>query len=176
MGTYLEKLYKRDYFSARMLGKTFRLIDDITSINSDGVFSQHVGDIYPSSLTLNKENLEDSGANVLDLNIKIIDGKFDVSVYDKRDDFPFQIVQFSSKDSNIPRSAVLGVFLSQVIRYFRICSNIDGFIDRLSNIVGKFLDLGFSKGLLKSRFISISRKHEFNRKYNDVDRLHSVFD
>ena len=44
-----------------------------------------------------------------------------------------------------------------------ICSNVDGFIDRLSNIVGKFIDLGFSKGLLKSRFISISRKHEFNR-------------
>ena len=86
---YLEKLYKRDYFSARMLGKTFRLIDDITSINSDGVFGQHVGNIYPTSLTLNKENKEDSSANVLDLNVSIVDGKFKVSVYDKRDDMQY---------------------------------------------------------------------------------------
>ena len=49
----IENLYRRDYFRARSLGKTFRLIDDIMSIISDGVFSQHVGNIYPSSLTLN---------------------------------------------------------------------------------------------------------------------------
>ena len=93
-------------------------------------------------------------ANVLDLHIKIISGKFDVSVYDKRDYFPFQIVQFSSKDSNIPRSAVRGVFLSQVIRYFRICHNGDGCIDRLSNIeLGKFKDLWFSKGFWNDYFL-----------------------
>ena len=49
----IENLYRRDYFRARSLGKTFSLIDDIMSINSDGVFGHHVGDIYPSSLTLN---------------------------------------------------------------------------------------------------------------------------
>ena len=173
---YLEKLYKRDYFSARMMGKTFRLIDDITSVNSDGVFGQHVGNIYPTSLTLNKENEEDSSANVLDLNVNIIDGKFKVKVYDKRDDFPFHIVQFSGKGSNVPRSTVLGVFLSQIIRYFRICSDIDGFGDRLTNIVDKFVNLGFKKELLKSRFNSISKKHDFSYKYSNIDDLNSVFD
>ena len=34
---YLDRLYKIYYFSAN----TFRLIDDITSINSDGVFQEH---------------------------------------------------------------------------------------------------------------------------------------
>ena len=68
---YLEKLYRRDYYSARMMGKTFRLIDDITTVNSDDVFSQHVGDIYPASLTLNKENEVNDKANVLDLNVSI---------------------------------------------------------------------------------------------------------
>ena len=55
---YLEKIYRCDYLSARMMGKTFRLIDNITFINSDGVFSRDVN-IYPSSCTLDKENLED---------------------------------------------------------------------------------------------------------------------
>ena len=70
---YLEKLYKREYYtySARMMGKTFRLIDDITTVNSDDVFSRHVGDIYPASLTLNKENEVNDKANVLDLKFMI---------------------------------------------------------------------------------------------------------
>ena len=71
---YLEKLYKRDYYSARMMGKSFRLIDDITSVNSDDVFSRHVGDIYPASLTLNNENEINDKANVLDLNVSICGG------------------------------------------------------------------------------------------------------
>ena len=47
---YLEKLYKTDYFSAKLLNRTFRLIDDITAVNSDGVFQMHLDKIYPSSL------------------------------------------------------------------------------------------------------------------------------
>ena len=68
---YLDELYKLDYFSAKRLNNTFRLMDDITSVNSDGVFAQHVSSIYPESLKLNKENLDDLAANVLDLNIKV---------------------------------------------------------------------------------------------------------
>ena len=33
------------------------------------LFSQHVGNIYPSSLTLNKENTDDLMAHVLYLNV-----------------------------------------------------------------------------------------------------------
>ena len=85
---YLDRLYKIDYFSAKRLYNTFRLIDDITSINSDGVFQEHFISIYPDSLVLNKENVDDSSAHVLDLNINIVNQHFIVSVYDKRDDFP----------------------------------------------------------------------------------------
>ena len=160
-----------------MMSKTFRLIDDISSINSDGVFSQHVSDIYPSSLTLNKENEEDSEANILDLKVIIKDNKFNVSVYDKRDAFPFKIVQFSGKDSNVPRSSVLGVFQSQIIRYFRICSDLDSFVDRLRNIILKFIQLGFEKRLLKSRFKCICSTHDFRRKFTEIDmQVQSLFD
>ena len=74
------------------MGKTFRLIDDITSVNSDSIFSQHIGNIYPPSLTLNKENTDDLMAHVMDLNVKLNDGKFNVSVYEKRENFAFSTV------------------------------------------------------------------------------------
>ena len=45
-----------------------------------------------SNLTLNKENNEATNANVLDLNIKIENGKFICRVYDKRDNIKFNVV------------------------------------------------------------------------------------
>ena len=111
---YLDKLYKTDYFSAKRLNNTFRLIDDITTVNSDGVFQEHVNKIYPDSLKLNKENEVDTKAHVLDLDISIEEGHFIVRVYDKRDDFPFKIVeQYSPNCSNMSRDVLIGVFGSQ---------------------------------------------------------------
>ena len=97
----------------------------------------------------------------MDLNVSICDGKFRVKVYDKRDDFPFQIVQFSKKNCNLSRKSVLGVFQSQIVRYFRICSDLDGFTERLTNIVDTFVTLGFDSKLLKSRFGTLAIKHDF---------------
>ena len=99
---YMSNLYKRDYASARKMNLTYRLIDDITSINSDGVFQKHCTDMYPSSLILNKENTVDVSADVLDLSIEIEIDKFKVSVYDKRDKYKFNVIRFSPKQSNIP--------------------------------------------------------------------------
>ena len=66
---YLQQSYRKEYHSARMMNKKFRLIDDITVINSDGVFATHMKYIYPMSLELNKENFNENSANVLDLKI-----------------------------------------------------------------------------------------------------------
>ena len=73
-------------FSAKKLNDTFRLIDDITAINSDGVFQELVANIYRDSLILNRENTEHTSAHVLDINISTGKGRFIVEVYDKRDD------------------------------------------------------------------------------------------
>ena len=81
--------------SACELNLTFRLIDDITSINSDDVFEKPCAGMYPRSFILNKENSVDSGANVLDLTTEIGgDSKFKVSVYDKKDSYKFNVIRF----------------------------------------------------------------------------------
>ena len=55
----------------KRLDKTFRLIYGITTINSDKIFQEHVWNMYPDSLTLNKENIDDTRAHVLDLEINM---------------------------------------------------------------------------------------------------------
>ena len=108
-------------------------------------------------------------AHVLDLNVKINDGKF--SVYDKRKDFAFSIIQFAPSDSNI-----LGVFQSQIIRYFRICSEYESSKERVCNTIIKFIELGFAKGLLRSKFSYLLQKHSFIYKFNNTDDLIMLFD
>ena len=58
--------------------------------------------IYPTELQLNKANSTDTEAPFLDLNLCISNGRVSTKVYDKRDDFDFDIVNFPFLDGNIP--------------------------------------------------------------------------
>ena len=51
-----------------------------------------VNRIYPSELQLNKVNVSDAGASCLDLHLCISDGFMKTKIYDKRDDFDFDIL------------------------------------------------------------------------------------
>ena len=57
-------------------------------------FEKHIPDIYPAELQLNKANTSDKETSFLDSNIKVIGSDIHTSVYDKRDDFGFPIVNF----------------------------------------------------------------------------------
>ena len=86
-----------------------------------------VGQIYPTELQLNKANSSDTGAPFLDLNLSITNGIVSSKIYDKRDDFDFEIVNFPFLDGDVPRSRIYGVYISQLIRFARVCSNVDDF-------------------------------------------------
>ena len=50
--------------------------------------------------------------------------------YGKHDDFNFEIVNFPFLDGYVPRSPSYGVFISQLICFARVCSNVDDFNNR----------------------------------------------
>ena len=62
-----------------------------------------VNRIYPPELQLNKANTSDTEAPFLDLHSSISNGFVSSKIYDKRDDFDFDIVNFSFFDGDIPR-------------------------------------------------------------------------
>ena len=73
-------------------------------------------------------------------------------------------------DSVLPKCSLMSVFIDfnfgsqnrvKLLRFFRICSKLEGFTERLRNIFFKFLDLGFDRELLKSRFVCVAEKHNF---------------
>ena len=71
-----------------------------------------VSQIYPSELKLNKANTYDTEAAFSDLHLFISNDIVSTQIYDKRDDFDFEIVDFPFLDCDVPRSAPYGVYIS----------------------------------------------------------------
>jgi hypothetical protein len=53
-----------------------------------------------------------------------------MTLYDKRDDFNFPIVNFPFICSNISVAPTYGMYISQMIRYSRACVSYEDFLDR----------------------------------------------
>ena len=66
-------------------------------------------------------------------------------LYDKRDDFHFPIVNFSFLSSNIPSAPAYGVYVSQLIRYARACSDYQDFMERGNVLTTKLLSEWYKK-------------------------------
>ena len=113
---------------------------DILNINNV-YFDIMVSQIYPSDLQMNKTNTSDTKAAFLDLHLSIINDIVCTKIYDKRDDFDFEIVNFPFLDCDVPRSTSYGVYISQLIRFARASSYVADFNTRNKLLTKKFLNM-----------------------------------
>ena len=144
---------------------TSRYLDGL--LNIDNPYFEHmVGQIYPTELQLNKANSPDTEAPFLDLNLSITNGIVSSKIYDKRDDFNFEIVNFSFLDEYVPRSPSYGVYISQLFRFARVCSNVDDF-NRILFLTAKLLKQGYRYNKIRKAFFKFyHRRSELIVKYN----------
>ena len=105
---------------------TSRYLDKILNINNV-YFDNMVSQIYSSELQLNKANTSDTEAAFLDLHLSISNDIVSTKVFDKRDDFDFDIVNIPFLDGDVPRSTSYGVYISQLIRFARASSYVADF-------------------------------------------------
>ena len=145
------------------LNSTSRYLDDLLNI-VNSYFEQMVCQIYPTELQLNKANTE---APFLDLNLSITNGICSSKIYDKRDDFNFEIVNFPILDGDVPGSPSYGVYISQLIRFARVCSNVDDFNNRNLFLTAKLLKQGYRYHKIRKAFSKFYHRHsELIVKYN----------
>ena len=69
-------------------------------------------------------NTLDTEAPFSSLHLFISNGFVSSKIYDKRDD-RFDIVTFPFSDGDVPRRPSYGVYISQLIRFARVCSHVD---------------------------------------------------
>ena len=73
--------------------------------------------IYPDELQLNRANSSDTEAPFWDSILSISNGTVSTKIYDKRDAFDFDTVNFPFHDGDIPRRTSYGVYIYQLIRF-----------------------------------------------------------
>ena len=165
--------YERDFMSDLQKSKRFDLIDmfndtsryldDFFTIDNPE-FEKHISDIYPAELQLNKANTSEKETSFLDLNIKVIGSDIHTSVYDKRNDFRFPIVNFPWLSGDVPRLPSYGIYISQLVRFARCCTSVLDLHSKNLQITSKLLTQGYNK------LISQTSKNiwKFFRSYSEL--------
>ena len=121
---------------------TFRYLDDIFIIDNP-TFAEHIPDIYPRELRLNKTKTSDKETSFLDLDIKVIGNDIHTSVYDKLDDFGFPIVNFPWLSGDVPGLPSYSIYISQLVRFARCCTSVFYFHSKNLQITSKLLTQGY---------------------------------
>ena len=161
--------YERDFMKSlsrenqadiiEAFNSTSRYLDDLLNIDNS-----RVDRIYPTELQLNRAISSDTEKPFLDLNLCISNGTVSTKIYDKRDDFDFDIVNFSFLDGDVPRRTSYRVYISQLIRFARASSNLNDFNYRNKVLTAKLLRQGYRYFKLRKAFSKFYRRHSVSLK------------
>ena len=100
---------------AKAFNLTARYTDDLISINNPK-FQQFLKDIYPEELVVSEASESRNVVSYLDSVIDISNGDLVCSIFDKKDAFDFDIVNFPDLSGNIPTAPAYDTYISQLIR------------------------------------------------------------
>ena len=133
---FLLKLGKDKNYHGKFFNRSFRFIDDLLSINNKH-FKKYISTIYPDELELKETTESSTSCSFLDLLLFNDKDELKFRVYDKRDDFDFEIVNYPHMTSNIPENPAYGVYISRFIAFTRICTNFSDFSERHKSQIGR---------------------------------------
>ena len=163
---YIKELIKTNPGQALKFRYSSRFIDDEGNPNDSGEFGLSCHSIYPKDLTLKCEH-SGTEATFLDLYINIVDGEFVFKLYDKRDNFPFEIVRMPNLGGNIPEHVFYGSFLAEVLRIGRATRYYRDFLPRVNTLYMRMEKQGgFSKKLIQQINKVFSKYPDVFLKYN----------
>ena len=145
--------YNKEAEIIQALNSTSRYLDDLLNIDNP-YFEDMVGRINPPELQLNKANASDTEAPFLDLHLSVSNGLVSSKIYDKRDDFDFDIVNIPFLNGDDPRSTSYGVYISQFIRFARVSRYVTDFNACNKILPGKFLHQGCRYHKVQKAFFS----------------------
>ena len=95
----------------------------------------------------------------MDLNQCFSNGPVSTKIYDKRDDFDFDMVDFPFLDGDVPRRTSYGVYISQLIRFARASSNLNDLNYRNKALTAKLLRQGYRYFKLRKALSKFYRRH-----------------
>ena len=163
--------YERDFMDSfnhdnhadeiEAFNSTSRYLDDVLKIDNpycEGMVIQ----IYPPELQLNKANISDTKAPFLDLHLSVANGFVSSKIYDKRDDFDFDIVNFPFLDGDLLRRASYGVYIAllreglsepefygDLVYKFKKLTGRNDFSSQLRKIITSYRRIGYILNVMR---------------------------
>ena len=110
----MRSLLKTNLCLVKCFADTVRYIDDLVA-PSNSNFNSQMSNIYPPELTLKRKTESDTKLSYLYVSISICHGKFVPEVYDKSDNFNFNIVYYPFMCSNIPARPTYCVYIHSLL-------------------------------------------------------------
>lgn len=164
--------------AASRFNTTFRQIDDTLSIDNPhweryALPPISAGGIYPDWLPYNNTRKSAIETNFIGMNIKLSSSKSIVcDVFDKRDDFGFEVQRYPYMNSFIPECIPYGVFTGQLHRYYGICSEPMGFVVRCANLAIIMIQHGCTKSkLIRCFYALLFKKNKTAWKWGSKVKL-----
>ena len=144
--------YERDFVMSLAEEKQSEVIEAFRSISKyladlinidNKYFDGLISHIYPSELQLNKTYSSETEAPFLDLHLSVLDVFIACKIYDKHDDFDFDIVNFPFLDGHFPRRASYGVYIFLLNRFAKVSSHVTDFKTRNKLLTALFLNQSY---------------------------------
>lgn len=164
---YMKRMTEQDYGAAKKFYSYIRrFIDDLVALNNGEHLGNHWKNIYPEELILNLENKSTDSASFLDLQIDRENLNFKTKIYDKRDAFKFEIINYPDITGNIPAGPAYGVCSGQLLRIARNTTKWTDFVSRAKLLISKLLNKNYEgPRLVKVVTKCLSKHTEILAKY-----------
>ena len=141
-------------------------MDDICTINIQN-FGDIAKDIYDNTLSLEGSTFSYKQDTFSDLYIRVVDHKFITGIYHKVDDFNFEAISYPFPQSNVHSMLGYSTYYSQLIRFFRLCNNINDFLFRAKFSYSKLVKRGYKHNLLLKYFKKFCSAYNIEGKYGE---------
>jgi hypothetical protein len=157
--------------AAKRLAYTCRYVDDVCSLYSTALREVY-SDIYPPSLPLNFDDTTKGKLHFLDLDIDLNNSQ--VTLYDKRRDFKFDVIRMPHKTGNQPIAIGLRAFYGQLVRLARITTTKDEFFRNLVDMSRYMQGQGYTTQELATTATKMSKNYHVLLLRIGIDRNKAI--
>jgi hypothetical protein len=177
---FIDRLMAHDIRTARACHMTFRLIDDVLSVDNRKMQQctddcAEEGGMYPRALRLNNTSISRSEVQFLGMRLRSAKNGLQLTVFDKRAEFPFAVRRYPNMRSLIPAYIPYGVFTGQLHRYYRICTEPEEFVTHSALLAHTLFSQGCAMRRLRKTFHAFVASRIRIRWYISVPALCSGF-
>ena len=137
----------------------FRYIDDLLALNNHGLLQHYCKDFYHANLDVKHENKLPTEGTFLDLCIKVADKKFQRTLYDKRNDYDFEVNSFPPLPANVHYKIAHGVIIGQLRRFAKANDLALTLFPDAQTLTSRLLKQGFNKPLLYKKCLQFEKHY-----------------